>query len=111
MKKKNKFAGLLKFWDGMQKVICGHERHPGKPKVKDKERSQGQGEANSTVRPEIHISGSEDHHRSRRSVDSMRESLSESFDFGKLYKILYPGRRDFGPWILGKGGGRNIVPE
>ncbi|KAK3577511.1 hypothetical protein CHS0354_026468 [Potamilus streckersoni] len=26
--KKNKFAGLLKFWDGMQRTICGYEHPP-----------------------------------------------------------------------------------
>ena len=81
-KKKSKFAGLLKFWDGMQKVLCGHDRHPKKPKVKDK--NEGHDAADTTNRPEVHVSGSEDHHRSRRSADSLEQSMEESFDFGKM---------------------------
>lgn len=77
-KKKNKFAGLLKFWDGMQQILCGHERHPKKPEVKDK--GQGHDADSHTKRPDVH----EDHHRSRRSADSMTEMMAESFNFGDL---------------------------
>lgn len=67
-KKKNKFAGLLKFWDGMQKIICGHEKHPKKAEGSETKKAKGTG----------------DHHRSKRSADSMTEGLSESFDFGRI---------------------------
>ena len=105
-KKINKFAGLLKFWDGMQKIICGHERNPKKASDNKKGRrhdegqghaeghgesqghAEGHGEDSSTVRPEVTVS--EDHHRSKRSPDSVTESLAQSFNFGKIWRfILY----------------------
>ena len=95
-KKVNKFAGLLKFWDGMQKIICGHERQPKKPannkKGHDEDQGHDEGQGHdkghshtvdsSTVKPEISVS--EDHHRSKRSPDSLTESLAQSFNFGKI---------------------------
>ena len=86
----------------MQKIICGHERKP----KKSADHMKGQGydepqghheseghegqdhegdghpEASSTVNPEISVS--ENHHRSKRSPDSLTESLAQSFNFGKI---------------------------
>ena len=67
----------------MQKIICGHERHPKKPKVKVK--GHDHDDDHDKEESEVHDAGSGDHHRSRRSADSMTESLAESFNFGKIF--------------------------
>ena len=80
----------------MQKIICGHERQTKKPADNKKGHGEHQGHDDDqghdkgdshtvdsiTVKPEISVSG--DHHRSKRSPDSLTESLAQSFNFGKI---------------------------
>ncbi|XP_053393737.1 ATP-binding cassette sub-family A member 2-like isoform X2 [Mercenaria mercenaria] len=90
--KPNKFAGFLKFWDGMQKTICGHDppdrknkgSRTGTPTSKpwnDTDVTNSTDQSNSTasddpdVNPEVVV-----HERKRRSADEE----FEDFDVGAL---------------------------
>ena len=76
-KKKNKFAGFLRFWDQMQSTICGH-----KPARKDKPQSgnqdpehgmNGTDVGNGTdVHPDVVI------HRRKRSLDGSMDEIDLS---------------------------------
>ena len=85
----------------MQKIICGHERKPKKSADQKKGQGhdepqghhegeghpKGHAEASSTVSPEISVSD-DHHHRSKRSPDSLTESLAQSFNFGKIILLF-----------------------